>query len=179
MNRLTNVLTLLLLVVVSCSCEDEYDRDYDRADRTPGGLHVQFDDLGTLSTGLSTKAEVYRVFDAVFLEAGKAFEVKHGIALQNYLSAPHDHKIVFRLIDGWHFYSPTNGWIEGEAYGRETILLSWWNKRLYPLAAQIQNPWTISPDLSGVLYYGDRPGQIRDLIAHEMGHVFFGPAFGH
>lgn len=103
--------------------------------------------------------------------------MKDGVPLQNFLSAPHDNKIVFRLIDGWHFQSPTNGWISGEAYGRETILLSWWNKRLFDPAHPPANPWTIEPDKAGVRYYGDRPGQIRDLIAHEMGHVFSGPQF--
>jgi hypothetical protein len=183
------VLTTLLLVVASCAREDDHDRDYDRADKTPGGLHVQFDDQGTISKGLMTKDQIYRVFDAVFLEAGKAFAFKNKVSLDSFLSAPHDHKIVFRLIDQWHFQSPINGWVEGEAHGDDdgrtgdwnTVLLSWWRRKpLDPIGPPPNNPWTISADaVYGGLYHGGDPGQIAGIIGHEMGHVFFGPKFGH
>lgn len=175
------VLVALFLVGVLCSCEDDHDRDYRRADKTPSGFHVQFDDLGTLSTGLMTKNEIFRLFDKAFLEAGDIFEIKNGVPLQDFLAAPHDHRIVFRLVDHWHYFSPYNGWVAGEAYDRETVFLSFWTQRLLPLNQFVSNPWTIDSNQTGQLYYGDFPGagSFAALIAHEMGHVFFGPQFGH
>lgn len=177
------VFLVLIFAGLCASCEDddaEHERDYRRADKTPSGFHVQFDDLGTLSTGLMTRDQVYRLFDTAFLEAGDAFETKNGIPLQNFLSAPHDHRIVFRIIDHWHYFSPQNGWVAGEAYGRETILLSFWTQRLKPFGP-VPNPWTLWTNSTGQTYYGAFPGSgsFSSLIEHEMGHVFFGPLFGH
>jgi hypothetical protein len=178
------VFSVLLLAFFLPACDDDYegehDRDYRRADKTPSGFHVQFDDLGTLSTGLMTKAEIYRLFDEAFLAAGDIFEVKNGVPLQSFLSAPHDHRIVFRIIDHWHYFSPYNGWVPGEAFGRETILLSFWTQRLKPFG-QVTNPWTLWTNPTGQTYVGAFPGagSFTPLIVHEMGHVFFGPQFGH
>ncbi len=178
----SKLILLLAVALVLPACEDdgEHDRDYRRADKTPSGFHVQFDDQGTLSTGLMTKAKVYALFDKAFVEAGDIFEVKNGVPLQSFLAAPHDQRLVFRIVDHWHYYSVHNGWVSGEHYGEGTLLLSFWAQRLKPLGA-VANPWTLWTNGTGQTYYGDLPGGagFRDIIIHEMGHVFFGPSFGH
>lgn len=184
--QVKSVLLLLLLLLpplLLSACEDEsawHDRDYRRADKTPSGFHVEFWDRGTLSTGFMTKAKVFALFDQAFVEAGDVFEAKNGVPLQIFLDTPHEQRLVFVIHDGWRYFSPYNGFVSGEAYDYGTVHLSFWSQRLLPYGTLPPNPWTVEAR-NGSLYYGGTPGGVTlcDLIVHEMGHVFFGPAFGH
>jgi hypothetical protein len=178
MRRFLHVLACLTLLVVGCD-ETEHDRDYKRADKTPLGLHVEFWDYGTISTGLMSKLEVYEKLDKAFLQAGYILGRNAGLPLQVYLATPHDKKLVFVLIDHWHYYSVYNGWVRGEASDSGTILLSFWNARLKSVSDHPSNPWTVDTEDGIKYFYGYDPGRIDDLVAHEMGHVFFGPSYGH
>lgn len=181
MRRLLLVLLGISIVPACRSDRDlEYDRDYRRAPKTPSGFHVEFMERGTIGTGLMTLREIHAIFDREFLKAADILEAKSGLPIQVFLATPHEERLIFVLVDRYQYPSAWNGWVRGEYADNRVIYLCFWNQRLYTSPGPSDPVWTIEPrNGTGPLMIGHRPGEISDLIAHEMGHVFFGPAYGH
>lgn len=172
------IAAMVLLPACEGEGEERHERDYRRADKTPLGFHVEFEDLGTLSTGLLTKDVIFARFDESIVLAAFQLQDCYRVPYASVMAAPHDHKIVFRIVDHWHYWSPWNGWVSGEAFGKELVKVTFWKPGI-PYESPYY-PWTVGVDpRNGRTYYGLFPGAMADILRHELGHVFFGPGFEH
>lgn len=176
MKLIRAVFTLGLVVAVpACFLTDTGDK----LDTTPAGWAVQWQDQGTLETGLHTKAQVYSLFDAAVVRASQTYQTKYGIPAQNYIDSlkgkASRYGLNFLLIDNARFSVggatdfPGASYATGETIQNQ-VRLAFYNdngpgpQSMVPGSAP---PWTVLLD-RGQYYWGtEDPGAQYPALEYE------------
>ncbi len=150
------ILTIWALSIVGCRRLRE--SDYDKADRTPDGWHVEYDDQG--SSAYWSTADVYRDFDRRMREIG----------------SPYAGGILYILVDNTRFWvDSAQAWASGMYTGTRIYVAVYPDQSLTPGSEFPSDslPWTRHVGtVTGNLYFGVWPPEPSfPALEHELEHA--------
>ena len=149
---------LVLLLIPTCllGCPIDRESDYDRADRTPDGWHVEYGDQG--SAAYWSRSDVYAEFDRRMRE----------------INSPYAGGILYQLIDHTHF--PIDGVYAVGAFTGQRIIVAVYPTSSLPAGSDFPPeslPWTRRiGQTTGLTYFATwPPAPSFPALEHELEHA--------
>lgn len=173
---------LLLLFLAGCPINRE------KFDRTPNGWHVHWEDQGTESTGLHTKAQLLALFDSSMERAIDECATQMNRTPQEIRSRAKDYDTLYTLVDNAWFEvnggsvdAPDAAFAAGCVYGRHNLTVAFYSLKSVPNGTAIPTDspsWTIHAGIAhpNSTFYGEEvDGQQFPALGFELTHYWGNP----